>query len=133
VGFCWGLNRYGQLGNGEQGGNRNVPQAVAAGASLSLVVAGQMHTCSRTRDGRALCWGRNSNGQLGDGTQDDRSSPVQVRGAAGFAALQAGGGHTCGITSSGDAYCWGTNIDGQLGGGNRENAATPTRVTPVSR
>ena len=132
VGFCWGRNQYGQLGIGEFGGSYATPRAVALGAPLATVAAGSVHSCGRARDGRIWCWGRNANGQLGDGTRQDRATPVPVRGAP-LAALQAGGAHSCGVTASGEAFCWGYNTDGQLGTGDRENSPAPARVVITPR
>ncbi len=128
VAYCWGQNNYGQLGTGAAGVPALFPRAVDASATFLTVVAGSGHTCARTIDGHALCWGRNAYGQLGDGTTTDRSRPVAVTGLSRLAALHASGAHTCAISTLNEAYCWGYNVDGQLGGGDRENAALPTRV-----
>lgn len=132
VAFCWGRNQYGQLGIGGFGGNYPSPQAVALAAPVVAVAAGSVHSCARSRDGRVWCWGRNANGQLGDGTRQDRAEPVAVRGTL-LATLQAGGAHSCGVTTAGEAYCWGYNTDGQLGTGDRENSPTPVRVVITPR
>ncbi len=126
--YCWGQNNYGQLGTGTPGVPALFPRVVDASATFLTVVAGSGHSCARTIDGRALCWGRNAYGQLGDGTTTDHSRPVAVTGLSRLAALHASGAHTCAITTLNEAYCWGYNVDGQLGGGDRENAALPTRV-----
>jgi alpha-tubulin suppressor-like RCC1 family protein len=39
---------------------------------------GQTHTCAMRLGGTVLCWGINSNGQLGDGTTTNRLTPVEV-------------------------------------------------------
>lgn len=44
----------------------------------SQVVVGQLHACVRTDDGRALCWGSNAYGGLGDGGVTDRAQPTPV-------------------------------------------------------
>ncbi|NCV90370.1 MAG: hypothetical protein EBW19_09300, partial [Betaproteobacteria bacterium] len=36
------------------------------------------HTCGLSSTGATYCWGANGNGQLGDGTTEDRTSPVAV-------------------------------------------------------
>jgi alpha-tubulin suppressor-like RCC1 family protein len=81
--FCWGDNSLGQLGIGSFGGTRFSPVRVPGTLTFSSVTAGTLsaHSCGwTTTDGRAYCWGSNSNGQLGDGTRTNRSSPVPVIG-----------------------------------------------------
>jgi alpha-tubulin suppressor-like RCC1 family protein len=84
------------------------------------------HPSLRTTD-EAWCWGRNTSGQLGDGTTTRRLSPVKVSGGFPLASIVAGFGHTCGVTRSNDAYCWGLNDRGQLGIG----ATFATRLVPT--
>jgi hypothetical protein len=61
-------------------------------ATLSL---GTFHTCGLTAAGKAYCWGSNADGQLGDGTLENRSVPVPVVGGLAFASISArGASHT---------------------------------------
>jgi alpha-tubulin suppressor-like RCC1 family protein len=89
-----------------------------------------VHTCGLATDGEAYCWGRNSYGQLGDGTSVDEAQPVRVAGGHAFASLRSFGSHTCGSTLSGEAFCWGYNLDGQLGDGTRAHRNRPVYVEP---
>lgn len=77
--YCWGNNRFGQLGDGSTS-NRNEPTAVEADVPFAEVAAGKGHTCGITTDGTAYCWGQNDGGALGDGTTEDRRLPVEVEG-----------------------------------------------------
>jgi alpha-tubulin suppressor-like RCC1 family protein len=124
--YCWGNNLFGQLGNGSPPLSRSIPSLVGDGLRLATVSAGGSHACGLTGAGDAYCWGRNVDGQLGDGTFDNRSTPGLVAGAVTFAAVDAGGNHTCGITSAHAVYCWGFNGSGQVGDG-----TTTTRVAPI--
>jgi hypothetical protein len=45
------------------------------------VVAGGFHSCAGRSNNQTMCWGRNDNGQLGDGTLTRRLTPVAVNGA----------------------------------------------------
>ena len=84
--------------------------------NVVAVSAGGNHTCALRVDGKAFCWGRNTDGQLGDGTQEDRLNPTAVAGGLSFAEISAGEQHTCGVTTASQVYCWGKNLQGQSGG-----------------
>ncbi|CAG1064876.1 hypothetical protein BAC1_00444 [uncultured bacterium] len=86
---CWGENFDGQLGNGNFFGffppdpnasatSTVVPVGVSGISSAVEVAAGQFHSCARLFNGEIRCWGRNSSGQLGDGTGIFSSTPVRV-------------------------------------------------------
>jgi alpha-tubulin suppressor-like RCC1 family protein len=126
--FCWGRGDYGQLGIGRSLLKSYWPRRVAGALGVDRVTAGEYHTCGETIANRAYCWGRNADGQLGDGTWTQRLSPVPVTGALSFAQVSAGGGHTCGKTSSGASYCWGGDSYGQLGNGKLEGGPIPSQV-----
>ena len=139
---CWGRGADGQLGNGATS-SQSTPVDVLAtgenpgGAALSgvaQITAGGYHTCALATSGGVKCWGRGTNGQLGnDATPNPQSTPVDVVAAGGGGALSdgnqitAGFLHTCALTTSGGVQCWGRGAVGQRG-----NGANPTtRTTPV--
>lgn len=127
--YCWGANDSGQLGIGAPDTTfNNAPLRIAAEMRFSALSAGRAHTCGITEVGEALCWGRNADGQLGDGTTTQRSEPVRVVGGHRFFHLAAGWSHTCGVTVERAIYCWGTNSEGQLGTGDRRHSTQPVRV-----
>ena len=108
---------------------------VLAGAAAAVAVPAfrqissfDRHTCAITPDNRVYCWGRNSSGQLGDGTSTRRLLPVAVMGALRFRQVSTGVSHTCGVTMGDLAYCWGNNPFGQLGEGTTTRRMTPTKV-----
>src|SRR2546426_491284 len=129
--YCWGFNNSGQLGDGTTT-DRLSPTPVAGGLTFAMLSAGNNaaggHTCGVTTSGAAYCWGRNGNGQLGDGTTTDRLVPTPIAGGVAFAAVITGGQHTCGVTTSGAAYCWGFNGAGGLGDGTTTQRLVPTVV-----
>lgn len=93
------------------------------------VSTGDHFACGLTSAGEAYCWGRNAEGQLGDGSSINRATPVRVRTGMRFHDISAGWwGHACAVSLEGDAYCWGANEHGQLGDGTIVNRSVPSAV-----
>jgi alpha-tubulin suppressor-like RCC1 family protein len=125
---CWGYNQYGQAGDGNSTGftsdYRPTPvDVVGLTSGVVGIAAGFWHTCALTVNSEVKCWGRNDDGQLGNGAGGEilwSATPVDVCGdatctapLAGITALAAGGeviptGHTCAITAKSAVLCWGS-------------------------
>ncbi|MGO3702061.1 MAG: RCC1 domain-containing protein [Candidatus Saccharimonadales bacterium] len=126
--YAWGLNDYGQLGNNSTTSSA-VPVAVSAGSELgsktiTQISAGNVHSTAVASDGGAYAWGRNNHGQLGDGTNTDRSVPTFIFGAQTLVQVVAGDFHTVALDATGYTYAWGYNAQGQVG-----NNTTTSRNT----
>lgn len=122
--YCWGGGFFGQLGSTpsefcsfSNEPCHRAPHPISAAGPFASVTTGIEHSCAIAFDGQAYCWGRNDNGQLGDGTQTSRGAPAPVAGGRSWRQLAAGNLHTCGLTTQGQAYCWGSNIFDHLGTG----------------
>jgi len=133
--FCWGSNYFGQLGIASTQLSSSplavsFPSEAGNDVRITSIAAGGGHTCALLENGSAYCWGRNNDGQLGDGTQENKDKPTLVQAPEGvsFVSIVAGGYHTCGATTKGDIYCWGSNISGQLGIADILGSKIPTRV-----
>jgi alpha-tubulin suppressor-like RCC1 family protein len=127
--MCWGENENGQLGDGSRTDRNRPVDVVNIDVAAAAVAAGSAHTCILTGEGGAKCWGRNLEGQLGDGTAERSSEPVNVAGLeSGVAAIAAGDFHTCALMETGSVMCWGENENGQLGDGTSEARSTPVEV-----
>jgi len=91
----WGKNNFGQLGDGTTT-DRSTPTQEATGATnWTAITVGGYHSMALKSDGTLWGLGRNSHGQLGDGTTTDRSTPTQeATGATNWTAISAGWVHT---------------------------------------
>jgi alpha-tubulin suppressor-like RCC1 family protein len=136
--YCWGFNADGELGNNSTT-NSSVPVAVSTAGVLSGVTVTQItadsgfNACALGAAGAAYCWGKNSDGQLGNNTLTSSSVPVAVSTAGVLAGktltqITAGNDLTCALDSAGLAYCWGDNTRGQLG----NNSTTTPSPVPVA-
>jgi len=82
---CWGRNQYGQLGDGTLTQRTSPVQVAGPGGTgfltdVSALDAGGWHAMGIGADSEAWVWGRNTLGQLGDGTLTDSPLPVQTSG-----------------------------------------------------
>lgn len=155
--YCWGSNGRGQLGTDstasstqpvlvgqyEELVNNPGGTVLATGRAIVLprrfipienvieIEAGYQHTCAIKSDYTAYCWGDNTFGQLGNGTQTQSRKPVKVSSLTNVFRISAGYMHTCATYgSAGDrAACWGYNAFGQLGTGNTNNSTTPRVIS----
>lgn len=119
---CWGDNRSGQLGNGSYL-EASVPTAVVGltTGALSISVKSN-HTCALATGGVAKCWGENAKGQLGDGSQVERTAPVEVLGlGSGVLQIATGSDFSCALTALHGVKCWGSNELGALGNGSTDD------------
>ena len=126
---CWGWNGYGQLGDGTTEFRLLPTSVVGLTNGILDVESGYNHTCAIREEGSLICWGYNDDGQLGDGTTDDRNTPVAVTGlAVGTVGVTVGRFHTCAILVRGTVQCWGNNRRGQLAIGTTQDQHTPMNV-----
>lgn len=138
--LCWGSNAIGQLGvlregttpTGHGGGGAPValpPLKVAiVDDAEELASFGRAHSCALRSSGRVFCWGRNVEGQIGDGTTTSRHAPVSVQGLDDATAIAVGYDFSCALRRSGRVVCWGGNEHGQLGDGSRRQRSRPVEV-----
>ncbi len=134
---CWGSNISGKLGI-----NNSLPAEILAPQNavdlftginndgVSLLGLGGAHVCAAANNagGNLICWGSNSQGQLGQGqtfselgaigitgTQVSQANPLNL---GIILALSLGGPQGCIINGHFQVQCWGDNDRGKLGLGN---------------
>ena len=83
-------------------------------SQFKTVAAGAYHTCVLRPGGDIWCWGKNKDGQLGSGTQNDSQAPGPVLFITNAVEIAAGGYHTCALLVDGTVQCWGNNSYGQV-------------------
>jgi len=112
----WGYNWHGQLGNGEnRHTDRRTPTTTPVLSGAKAISGGFYHTVALTENGDVHAWGKNENGQLGNGSVADRSTAGENPVISEAAAISAGGDHTAMMNIYGEIYTWGDNAFGQLG------------------
>lgn len=63
--WCWGNNRYGQIGNGDRTDSEVPPTRVPRIGAAEQISVGSNHSCARLLDGTTWCWGSSEFGQVG--------------------------------------------------------------------
>jgi alpha-tubulin suppressor-like RCC1 family protein len=127
---CSGLNTEGQTGTGSGNNIHDTFWTVSGlGGGVVKMTAGANHACAILNTGEMRCWGRNTNGQLGNGNAATQMTPVPVSGmTSGVAQASAGDTHTCAVLGTGAAKCWGNNSSSQLGDGTSTSKLMPEAV-----
>lgn len=99
--LTWGSNAYGQIGQGSVGAFDPHPRVLRDDLTLldvrgwQSVSAGGFHVVATRDDGSIWAWGAGFDGQIGDGTGEDRATPTKITAFAGFGSIvSAGGYHT---------------------------------------
>lgn len=125
--WVWGSGLFGQLGNGQMGPSTVAlsPIQVQGISGAVAIAAGGYHTLVLLADGSVRSWGLNSDGQLGDGSTENRASPVSVIGPAAT-EVAAGNNHSLMLRDDGSIWGWGRNAEGQIGEGSSVGQTTPT-------
>lgn len=131
--WAWGDNTDGQLGNGTTTGTTS-PVSTIGLTGIKSISGGQAgyHSLALKSNGTVFTWGRNTEGQLGDGTLISKNTPTLVPGLSGIIAIAGGEYHTLALKSDGTVLSWGRNNEGQLGNGTTVNSSTPTPVTGLT-
>jgi alpha-tubulin suppressor-like RCC1 family protein len=105
-------------------------QSGTAGLTFPLTTvvameAGGRSSCAVLAKGSVRCWGRNDEGQLGDGTRTDSWVARRVSGLTDAVSVTVGDRHACAVLANGLVRCWGSNDRGQLGVPGVASAALP--------
>jgi alpha-tubulin suppressor-like RCC1 family protein len=131
--YSCGLNTSGQCGDGTTTSPRMKPVAVdtsgvLSGKKIVQISCGSYHNLALDSDGVVYSWGDNNKGQLGDNTNDNKSSPVAVdtSGVLSGKTITQVNSAICGLVSfcldsDGKVYSWGDNTYSALGNNDYPN------------
>jgi alpha-tubulin suppressor-like RCC1 family protein len=75
----WGFNTQSQFGDGTTSAGRPSPGLIPGLTGVAVISAGLQHQCALLTNNTVVCWGKNQQGQLGNGTTTDSAVPVTVR------------------------------------------------------
>jgi len=133
--WCWGGNAEGELGNPGVGALSSTTPVPVLGlpSGVTAIAASDEHTCAIVQGG-VMCWGDNSNAELGVTGVTQSDVPVWVTNlgpGSGVTSIVANGWNTCVILNGGQ-WCWGDNYNGQLGLGDGLPVKSPVPLQPPS-
>ena len=127
--WSWGWNFTGQLGNGLNTPDVNIPAQVGTSNNWRKIDAGDQHSLAIDASGILWAWGNNTFGQLGDGTNTTSLSPIPIGTATNWSVISAGTDHSMAINSGNILYTWGNNTNGQLGDGTNTASNVPIPIS----
>jgi len=137
--WAWGLNNYGQLGNGTVDDSSTPLRVRVVSGTLPVftaIAAGNYSAYGLDKDGDIWAWGQNHYGQLGNGTTQHATTPVRVQTGSEplpvFTAIATGGYSAYGLDGDGGVWAWGSGSDGRLGNGTNTSSSNPIRVEASS-
>jgi len=107
----------------------------AGGANAVSVSVGYYHACAVLNDGKLMCWGTNTDGQLGVGSvggSSTRPQNVDLGSGRTAKAVACGYKHTCAILDDDTLKCWGLNNDFQLGYNDQTRRSAPEATAVVN-
>lgn len=114
--YCWGRNTFGTIGDGTKYTINPRPNNPVSGIGMAssrpvtkiATTYGSDNVCAIAGTSpRAYCWGRNTRGQIGDGTTDTRTTAVAVVSSSmsgNIVDIATGGGRNNGNTFGVEQY-----------------------------
>jgi alpha-tubulin suppressor-like RCC1 family protein len=129
--YCWGLNTFGQIGNGNVT-QANTPYQVYSSGVSGVYISSQT-ICAQV-NGSLKCFGSDANGATATGTDNINYTFQYVTGLRQVSQVSVGNTSTCALITDGTVRCWGDNVYGEMGNGNSLlKVLTPdTQVTGIT-
>jgi len=133
---CWGSGSNGKLGNGGTSNSLTptLTSSFGSGRTAVAIEVGTVHACAILDNASVSCWGKGTQGQLGNASTSDSLTPTLTSSLGSgrtAVALSADEKHTCAILDNGSVSCWGYAGSGALGNGYGANGSTPTLTSSL--
>lgn len=131
--YCWGRSYWGELGSRSYGvrGPTLATMDQWSGTRpyrYDIVSAGDGYSCLALQSGGVRCWGRNDQGQLGNGTTSTWLPPVHVAGISTAVEVSSGPATSCAALEDETVKCWGDNSHGQTSACGSGDNTSPVTV-----
>jgi alpha-tubulin suppressor-like RCC1 family protein len=134
--WAWGNNLTGQLGDNTTT-NHTVPAPVLGLSGVTGIAAGDGFSLAVQGDGGSgglvWAWGKNTTGQLGDGSLLNRLVPVRTIGLDAVAQVAAGSSFGVARLADGTVRAWGADDGLQLGDLVAATSPVPVEIPVLSR
>lgn len=122
--WAWGLNRFGQLGDGTSRKPYSTDTPLLVGAGYVAIAAGTNRSAALKVDGGLWVWGDESAGYYGSTTYTN----VPYLAGTDFSSLAAADFGGIGVKANGSLWVWGDNSAGQFGQGDVTYSTVPKLV-----
>lgn len=109
--WAWGLNDYGQLGDGTTK-NALTPKQIGFDTNWNAISVGKDFILAIKRDGTLWSWGFGKFGQLGNAANESLSVPAQVGADNNWLNISAAYNHAAAVKRDGSLWGWGAAIYG---------------------
>lgn len=141
--YSWGLNDEGQLGDGTFT-NRRYPVCISdisnnllKDRKIKEIYVYDLGTAyAISEDGKIYSWGRNDEGQVGDGTMQNRNIPICINDIENsplkdkkVTEFYNNNATIMVLDNENNLYMWGSDTDGQVADGKLENVSSPICLT----
>lgn len=139
--WTWGIDNYGQLGNGIGQTDRSKPEKLLYDNSgnylprFKYVGAGESHSVAIDENGELWSWGVNYAGELGDGTKDLKEAPVKVKNTYNKRMVKVDSmfQNNIALDEDGGVWTWGNNVNGEIGDGSTVVRTEPVKVNLANK